>query len=78
MNYGSFADVKLLKHGKKVVERFLEKRKQSVVEINEMQFHFMSGKEVVAALFVSQEEYLQKNRKLYLYFVDLGKPSIEF
>ena len=76
LNCGSYRGVKLLEHGMKIVERVLEKRIRSIVELNEMQFGFMPGKGTVDALFLVrrlQEEYMQKDRKLYLCFVDLEK-----
>ena len=58
----------------KIIERVLEKRLRSIVELNKMQFGFMPGKQMIDALFIVrrlQEEYLLKDRKLYLGFVDL-------
>ena len=46
------------------------------VKVNEMQFGFMTGKEMVDAVFILrrlQEEYLKKEKKLYMCFVDLEK-----
>ena len=59
----------------KIVEEVLEKRLQCMVKVNEMQFGFMAGKGTVDAVFILrlQEEYLEKEKKLYMCFVDLEK-----
>ena len=45
MSCGSYRGVKLLAHATKIVERVLERRIRTVVNLNEMQFGFMPGKE---------------------------------
>ena len=75
MSCGAYRGVKLLDHAMKIVE-VLEKRLQCMVKVNEMQFGFMTGKEMVDAVFILrrlQEEYLKKEKKLYMCFVDLEK-----
>ena len=61
----------------KIVEKVLERRLQHImVKVDEMQFGFMPGKGVVEAVFILrrlQEEYLDKEKKLYMCFVDLEK-----
>ena len=47
-----------------------------MVKVDEMQFGFMPGKGTIDAVFFSrrlQEEYLDKEKKLYMCFVDLEK-----
>ena len=47
-----------------------------VVKVDEMQFGFMPVKGMIDAKFIlrrSQEEYLDKEKKLYMCFVDLEK-----
>ena len=47
-----------------------------MVKVNEMQFGFMPGKGTVDAVFILrrlQKEYLEKEKKLYMCFVDLEK-----
>lgn len=76
MSCDSYRGVKLLEHGMKVVERVLEKRLRALVNLDEMQFGFMPGKGTIDALFVlrrMQEEYREKEKKLYMCFVDLEK-----
>ena len=60
----------------KVVERLLEKRLRRLVKVDQMQLGFMPGKSTVDAIFILsriQESYLEKNRKLFICFVDLEK-----
>ena len=47
-----------------------------MVKVDEMQFGFMPGKGTIDAVFILrrlQEEYLDKEKKLYMCFVDLEK-----
>jgi len=44
LNCGSYRGVKLLEHGKKIIERVLERRIWLMVDLNKMQFGFMPGK----------------------------------
>ena len=65
----------MLKHAVKIVERVLERQIRTLVNLNKMQFGFMSGKGTVDAIFIvrkMQEEY-QKNKKLYICFSDMKK-----
>ena len=76
MDCASYRGVKLLEHGRKVVERLLEKRLRRLVTVDQMQFGFMPGRSTVDAIFIlrrMQESYLKKNRKIFIYFVDLEK-----
>ena len=76
MSCGSYRRVKLLEHAIKIVGRVLGRRIQTLVNLNEMQFGFMPGKGTVDAIFVvrrMQEEYLKKDKKLHMYFVDMEK-----
>ena len=73
---GSYRGVKMLEHAMKIVERVPERRIQTLVNLNEMQFGFMPRKETVDAIFIGrrmQEEYQKKNKKLYTCFVDKEK-----
>ena len=54
----------------KIVEKVLERRLQRMVKVDEMQFGFMQGKGMIDAVFILrrlQEEYLDKEKKLYNY-----------
>ena len=76
MSCGSYRGVKLLEHVMKIVERVLERRIRTLVNLNEMQFGFMPGKGTVGAIFIvrrMQEEYQKKDKKLYMCFVDIEK-----
>ena len=58
----------------KLLKRYL----REIITIDDMQFGFMPGKNTIDALFISrriQEEYLTKQKKLYMSFVDLAKSN---
>ena len=67
--------MKLLENAMKIVERVLERRIRTLVNLNEMQFGFMPGKRTIDAIFIvrMQEEYQKKDKKLYMCFVDMEK-----
>ena len=72
MSCGSYREVKLLEHAMKIVERVLERRIRTLVNLNKMQFGFMPGKGTVDAIFIvrrMQEKYQKKGKKLYLCLV---------
>ena len=76
MSCGAYREVKLLEHAMKIVEKVLERRMRRMVKVDEMQFGFMPGKGTIDAVFILrrlQEEYLDKEKKLYMCFVDLQK-----
>ena len=49
-----------------IVEKVLEKRMRHMVKVDDMQFGFMPGKDAVFILRRLQEEYLNKEKKLYM------------
>ena len=49
---GSYREVKLLEHGMKIIERVLERRIRALVDFDEAEFGFMSGKGTTDALFL--------------------------
>ena len=68
--------MKLLEHVKIVIERIVERLVREKVNIDNMQFGFMSGHGTTEAIFLVtqlQEKYLVKKIKLYFAFVDLEK-----
>ena len=76
MSCGSYRGVKLLEHAMKVVERILERKIRTLVNLNDMQSGFMPGKGTMDAIFIvrrMQEEYQKKEKKLYMCFVDMEK-----
>ena len=52
MSCGSYRGAKLLEHAMKIVERVLERRIRTLINLNEMQFGFMPGKGTVDAIFI--------------------------
>ena len=75
-NCNTYRGVKLLEHAVEIVERVLEGRIRELVNIDSMQFAFTPGKGTTDALFVVQriqEEYRDKKKKLYMYYVDTEK-----
>ena len=70
-NCNTYRRIKLLKHAMKIVERIRES-----VNIDSMQFGFMPGNGMTGALLAAQRmqsEYMDKKKKLYMYFVDIEK-----
>ena len=56
--------------------KLMEKRSRRLVKVDQMQFYFMPGRSTKNAIYIlrrMQESYLEKNRKLFIYFVDLEK-----
>ena len=75
-NIGAYRRVKLLDHRMKIVKRVLEKRIRALVEMDEMQCGFMPERGTIDDLFIvrrMQEEYMEKNKKFYMCFMDLEK-----
>ena len=76
MSCGSYRGVELLKHAMKIVERVLERRIRTLVNLNKIQLGFMPGKGTVDATFIvrrMQQEYQKQDKKLYMCFVDMEK-----
>ena len=76
MNCGMYRDVKLLEHAMEIVVEVLEKRLRKIVTMDDIQFGFMQGKGKIDAVFILrriQKEYLAKQKKLYMCFIDLEK-----
>ena len=68
--------VKLLEHAVKIVEKVLERRLWHMVKVDDMQSGFTLGKGTIDVVFILrrlQEEYLNKEKKLYVCFVDVEK-----
>ena len=75
-NCSTYREVKLLEHAMKIVERVLQIWIREIVNINSMQLGFMPGRGTTDALFVVQrmhEEFRDKEKKLYMCFVDIEK-----
>ena len=76
MDCGAYRGVKLLEHTIKIAERVLEKRIRELVKVDDMQFGLTPEKGTTDALFIlrrMQEEFLGREKKLYMCFVDLEK-----
>ena len=76
LSCGSYRGVKLIEHAMKIVERVLERKMRTLVDLDEMQFGFMPVRGTIEALFILrmvQEHYRDKGKKLYMCFVDLEK-----
>ena len=76
MSCGSHNGVKLLEHAMEIVERVLERRIRTLVNLNKMQFEFMPGNGTADAIFIvrrMQEKYQKKDKKLYVCIVDMKK-----
>ena len=70
----SYREVKLVERAMKIVDRVLEKRIQTLINLNKMQIEFMPGKGTVDAIFIvrrMQKEYQKKDKKFYMCFVDM-------
>ena len=70
MECGSYRAIKLLEHGMKVVERVLERRLRMKVNIDDMQFGFMSRKGTVDAIFIVRQlqKFMEKRKDLFYAF----------
>ena len=70
MNCGVCTGVKLLEHTKKIAERVLKRQIRTLVNLDKMQFGFMPGKGSLYTVTKQQEEYQNKDKKLYMCFMD--------
>ena len=79
MDCGAYRAVKLLEHAMKIVERLLKNRIRELVTIDDMQLGVMPGKGTTHALFIlkrMQEEFREREQKLYMCFVDLKNSEV--
>ena len=75
-NYGIHRGVKLLEHVMKIVENVHRIRMRKIVKMEDVKFGFMPGQDAIDAVFIfkrKEAEYLAKQKKLYMCFVDLEK-----
>ena len=80
MSCGSYRGVKLLEHAMKIIERVLERRIRTLVNLNKIQFGFMPGKGTVDAIFIvrrMQEEYQKRTRSCICALLTWKKLLIE-
>ena len=74
VNCGMYRGEKPLEHAMTIVERVLENGLRIVIPIDDMQFGFMPGIDTIDSDFIFRkihEEYLAKQTKSYMCFVDL-------
>ena len=67
---------KLLERANNIVEKVLDKILRKILTLDDMHFGFMPGKDTIDAVFIlrrKQEEYLAKQKKLHMCFVDQEK-----
>ena len=69
----SYRATKLIEDGIKILEKVLERRIRQIVELNEMQFGFTSGRGTTDVIFIVRQMIQRKERPLYYAFVDLEK-----
>ena len=60
-NCRAYSGMKLLEHGIKIIERVLEKRIRALVEVDDLQFGFMPGREMTDALFSVRRMHEESN-----------------
>ena len=76
MECGNYRGIRLLEHGMKIFEKVLEMRLKKLIQIDERQFGFRTGKSTTDAIFILrqlQEKYCVKQKRLFHVFVDLQK-----
>ena len=76
LDLGNYRGLKLTDHVMKLVEHVLERQIRKMVDIDEMQFGFVSGRSATDAVFIVrqlQEKYLAIKKPLFFVFVDLEK-----
>ncbi|XP_074327960.1 uncharacterized protein LOC141665877 [Apium graveolens] len=72
----NYRGIKLLSHTKKLLERVIETRLRSKVEVSENQFGFMSGRSTLEAIHLLRKlmvKYHVHSKDLHLVFIDLEK-----
>ena len=76
MSCRAYRGVKLVELAMKIVEKVIERRLRPMVKVGEMQFGFIPRKGTIDAVLILrrlQEEYLDKEKNLFMCFVDLEK-----
>ena len=75
---GNYHSLKLTEQVMKILERIVDSLIGQLVSIDDSQFGFVPGRGTTYTIFVVrqlQEKYLAANKRLYMVFVDLEKPS---
>ena len=76
MQCKNFRWIRLLEHGLKDLKKVLDNRLRKLIKICDTQFGFSKGKGTMDAVFVLrqlQEKMLEKQKKMYVAFLDLEK-----
>ena len=71
---GAYRGVKLLEHAIKIVQRVLERWIRMLINLDNMQYGLVIGKDMTDALFIlrrMQEDHCVKGKHLCMCFVDL-------
>ena len=72
----NYRGIKLMSHTLKLYERIIDKRLRQETSISDCQFGFMPGRSTMDAVFAIRqllEKYLEKEKPLFLVFIDLEK-----
>ena len=72
----NYRPIKLVEHPMKILEKVVTARLKNIINIDEMQRGFVAGRSTMDAIFLVrqiQEKFLEKNRTLWMAFVDLEK-----
>ena len=80
-NCGMYMGVKLLEHAMKIVEKYVPEKILRKIETIDMKFCFVPSQRIGIAIFISRrikEEFIAKQKKLYMCFVDLDKAFDSF
>ena len=73
---GKYHGLTLLEHGMRLCEKILDARLKETVKISDNQIGFSAGKSTTDAIFIlrhNQQNYSEKNKKVYHIFIDLEK-----
>ena len=77
----NYRGIKLISHTLKLLERIIDQRLRTIVELGNIQFGIRRGRstmEPVFALNILQEKYKEKPKDLHMIFVDLEKAYRDF
>ena len=72
----NYRGIKLISHTFKLLERLIDQRLRTIVELGNIQFGFRRGRSTMYPLFalkILQEKYKEKQKDLHMIIVDLEK-----
>ena len=76
LDCSNYRGIKLISHSLKLLERIIDQRLRTIVELGNIQFGFRRGRSTmdhVFALKILQEKYKETQKDLHMIFVDLEK-----